>query len=599
MTSHGSGPVSKTFRLGSGMGHPAELASRTVLVVYHRNGAEIAPLRRGKALVVGRTPGSDLVIRDESLSRRHASFEISDEGIRVEDLGSTNGTWLRGQSVGVETLSPGDTVLLGDVTAVVQAIGGEPRLGLDGHDGFVGMLRREVVRGRHFGRPVALMMIRAADRGVGLHTWAQSIPELVRSVDGVALYGGDIVEVLLPETTAGEARELAAKVLASRQDVALLAGVGAMPESATSAESLLEACRHALKRATSAEPVVVAPSGGVTEERGPASTPPSGIVSESEAMRQLLVMARRVARGHIPLLLHGETGTGKEVLAKLVHHEGPRADKAQVTVNCAAIPASLVESTLFGHMKGAFTGAHQSQPGVFEAAEGGTVFLDEIGELPAQAQAALLRVLESKTIVRVGSTKEQRVDVRIVAASHRDLEQMVERGEFREDLLYRLNAIVLELPPLRERREDILPLARGFLRAANEENAASVATIEPDAAAALEAADWPGNIRELKNAIDRAVVIAESDSVKLRDLPERVRSASFEVLEGSMLPPLPRDARLRGDGESFRACMERLETAVLTEAIDEVGGNQTEAAKQLDMPRRTLVHKIKVLGVKR
>ena len=332
------------------------------------------------------------------------------------------------------------------------------------------------------------------------------------------------------------------------------------------------------------------------------------VVAVSDAFKATVKMARRIARGVIPVLLHGETGSGKEVVARFIHDAGPRKDEPMVAVNCAAIPSQLVESTLFGHERGAFTGATNARPGVFEAAHGGTVLLDEIGELPAAAQAALLRVLETKRVTRVGATNEIAVDVRILAASHRDLAALSERGEFREDLFYRLNAVTLDVPPLRERRDDILPLAEHFLADAIDVNKSTVRGMAPEARRALEAYDWPGNIRELRNAIHRAVVIAEHDVIGPGDLPRTLRPPTSDagVAAAETAPEDEREPdeaaprrRLRREGESYRACVERLEKRILTNALTDAGGNQSEAARRLDLPRRTLVHKLKALGVKR
>jgi DNA-binding NtrC family response regulator len=321
-------------------------------------------------------------------------------------------------------------------------------------------------------------------------------------------------------------------------------------------------------------------------------------VAESMAMRELLELARRVARGVIPVLLHGETGTGKEVLARFMHDSSRRSEGPLVAVNCAAIPSQLIESTLFGHVRGAFTGASQAHAGVFEAASGGTVLLDEIGELPAAAQAALLRVLETKTVTRVGSTKEVPIDVRIIAASHRDLAKMVDAGTFREDVLYRLNAVTLEIPPLRERREDVAPLAELFLREASRRNERSMQPLDESVRSALCRHTWPGNIRQLRNAIERAVVIADHDTIRLRDLPAEVRPMEAEGVESASSAETGKSS-VRRTGETFRACIERVERELIVEALELTEGNQSEAARDLDMPRRTFVHKLRTFGIKK
>jgi DNA-binding NtrC family response regulator len=416
-------------------------------------------------------------------------------------------------------------------------------------------------------------------------------------VDKLGVYSDDTIEVVLPEAGPAHALDLARR-LVDDDGAQLVCGVATFPDSATSAEELLTVAREAVQRATRAEPVRAAASQASQTWTAPgAGTGPP--IAESAGMRELYQTAQRVARGAIPVLIQGETGTGKEVLARHIHESGVRRDRPIVCVNCAALPASLIESTLFGHEKGAFTGACQQHKGVFESADGGTVFLDEIGELPAAAQAALLRVLETKRFTRVGSSKELSVDVRIIAATHRDLETMCEEGGFRQDLYYRLNTITLKIPALRERRADIAPLARHLLELANRANESAVSAIDPEALELLEGYAWPGNIRELKNALERAVVIAQASTLTVDDLPERVRAGAGRPPRRTAAQPtgapLSTD-QLEGD---FRTRMERLESEVLVRALRDAGWNQTEASRQLSMPLRTLVYKIRMHGIRR
>jgi two-component system, NtrC family, response regulator AtoC len=317
-------------------------------------------------------------------------------------------------------------------------------------------------------------------------------------------------------------------------------------------------------------------------------------------MREALEAARCVADARVPVVLHGETGTGKEVLAWFIHQHSPRRDKRMTQVNCGAIPKELIESTFFGHERGAFTGAVQQQKGVFEDADGGTLFLDELGELPLAAQASLLRVLETGTFCRVGSSREVAVDVRLIAATHKHLEAMVEAGTFRADLYYRLSTIVVEIPPLRERLDEIDLFAQHFLGLANKANGRSVQGLVPEALALLRAYPWPGNVRELKNAIERAVVMARGTMISPGDLPERVRlfqaGMPREPSPGTGLPPAvtpPPIAR----GEGARERLQQYEVQLLSEALEGVGWNRTEAAKRLGIPVRTLAYRMKVLGL--
>jgi transcriptional regulator with PAS, ATPase and Fis domain len=304
-----------------------------------------------------------------------------------------------------------------------------------------------------------------------------------------------------------------------------------------------------------------------------------------------MTTVKRLAGSTIAVLIHGETGTGKEVIARAIHDGGPRKKQPLRTINCAAIPGTLIESVLFGHEQGAFTGADKVTRGVFEQADGGSVLLDEIGELAAPAQAALLRVLETKKLTRIGGDKEIDVDVRVIAATHRDLEAMVETGKFRQDLLYRLNTITLRIPPLRERVDEIRPLAERFLKEARRQMGSDVRAIEPDALDALDGYAWPGNVRELRNVIERAVVLAEGKSITLADLTERVR--------GGARPPEPEAVETAEASGDYKEHVRRYETELLLRALRKHDGNQTEAAKSLGLPLRTLVHKIQTYGIKK
>ncbi|MBI2375658.1 MAG: sigma 54-interacting transcriptional regulator [Deltaproteobacteria bacterium] len=432
-------------------GAVARLDGRLSLLVYHEGGVDAVHLEEGRACVIGRAEPSDLEVTDQQVSRQHARFVLEGTVVSVEDLGSTNGTWLDDRRVTRARLGAGDSVQLGSTRVFVHASGtGGTSPGLEG---------------------------------------------------------------------------LAAPIVISR------------------------------------------------------------------SMRELHETVGRLARARIPVLILGETGTGKEVIARALHDRGPRSDRPLRCVNCGAIPSQLLESTLFGHEKGAFTGATQRTAGVFEAANGGTVFLDEIGELGAGAQAALLRVLETQTVARVGSTEELAVDVRVVAATHRDLEVMCASGAFRRDLFYRLNAMTLRVPPLRERPEEIIPLAERFLLAANRANGTSVTEIDAQARAVLTSYRWPGNVRELKNAVDRAVVIARGASISVVELPEALREAVAPAAETAPgIEPLA--ARADDSVDDFRRHILRLERALIKAVLLGCRGNRTEAARKLSMPLRTLMHKL-------
>ncbi|AUX23002.1 hypothetical protein SOCEGT47_035180 [Sorangium cellulosum] len=468
-----------------------------LLMIYHRHGTETVRLTEGVGVVIGRDPTADVAIMERSLSRRHARFTFQRGDVLVEDLGSTNGTFLRGQRVERGVLKPGDEVMLGEITASLRVIASAelPVLNLD----------------------------------------------------------------------------------------------------------LLDAPRGALERTPlpSADGLM----GGPTPAGGMRAISDEGLVMRSPAMRPVLETAMRLARSSAPVLLQGETGTGKDVFARLIHEAGPRHKKQMVRVGCSGVPAQLLESTLFGHEAGAFAGATQAHEGVFEACAGGTVVLDEVGDLPLSSQAALLHVLDTRRVVRVGSTREIEVDVRIVATTHRDLEAMCEAGTFRPDLLYRLNAVPLRIPPLCERREDIGPLAQRFLQQANEVHRRNVRSLSPETLALLEQYPWPGNVRELRSAIERAVVIARGSVITPLDLPEGLHNLSARKLS-TPPPPAERPAiEIATPGPApmigLKAQMDRLEAEIILDALRATNGNLAMAARRLRMPLRTLQEKIASHGLKR
>jgi two-component system NtrC family response regulator len=302
------------------------------------------------------------------------------------------------------------------------------------------------------------------------------------------------------------------------------------------------------------------------------------IVAESPQMARVLDMVVRVAPTETTVLIMGESGTGKELIARAIHGNSPRARGPFVAVNCAAIPENLLESELFGHVKGAFTGAIRDRVGKFEAADGGTVFLDEIGEMRADLQVKILRVLEERTLERVGDNRPIRVDVRVLAATNKDLGKAIQAGEFRDDLYYRLNVVPVTIPPLRERPADVLVLAQHFLRRLG---AASSLTIAPDAFRALESYDWPGNVRELENALERALIFHRGDVISLADLPETIRAPRNR--EAAALP-----VSLPESGLS----LEEVEKELILRALQKHDWNQSRAARYLGITRHTLLYRI-------
>ncbi|HEU4558427.1 MAG TPA: sigma-54 dependent transcriptional regulator [Longimicrobium sp.] len=317
-----------------------------------------------------------------------------------------------------------------------------------------------------------------------------------------------------------------------------------------------------------------------------------GLIGDSPAIREVVKVVRRAGPTDATVLITGESGTGKEVVARALHAESRRRTRPFVALNCSALPGDLVESELFGHVRGAFTGADRDREGMFEAADGGTLFLDEVGDLAGPAQAKLLRALEERQVTRLGSNKPISVDVRVVAATHRPLDRMSADGGFRDDLLYRLRVISLHLPPLRERREDVPPIALHFLTGMAARHGRPVRGLGESARRALLAYDWPGNVRELRNAIERAVVLAEGETIEASDLPPQ--------LLASAAPLRPVDAALADlpFAEARERAVDAWESAYLQAALER-HGTVSAAARALGLHRQSLQKKLRQLGLTR
>src|ERR1700730_300197 len=328
------------------------------------------------------------------------------------------------------------------------------------------------------------------------------------------------------------------------------------------------------------EELAAAVAGGASLEQGLAATGEAGVIGRSAAIRNVLDMLLLAAPTDATVLIEGETGTGKELVAKAVHGLSPRSRAAFVAVNCAALPETLVESELFGHEKGAFTGADKPREGRFRQANGGTLFLDEIGEMPIALQAKLLRAIQEREIQPLGTDKMQRVDVRVIAATNRNLGELAAAGRFRTDLYYRLNVVPLHLPPLRERREDIAVLAAHFARRSNRHFTA-------EAVAALEGYAWPGNVREMENLIQRLTVLKPTGDFDVVDLPPSFRQANS---------PVPTPQGLPAEGIDLYGTLRHLEDRLINEALERSGGNRNEAARSLCLNRTTLVEKLRKMN---
>jgi DNA-binding NtrC family response regulator len=315
------------------------------------------------------------------------------------------------------------------------------------------------------------------------------------------------------------------------------------------------------------------------------------LLGESPATRHLIEEIERVAPYKTSVLIMGESGTGKELVARTIHQQSPRRDRPWVAINCSAIPRDLMESELFGYVKGAFTGANQARLGRLEQAQGGTLFLDEVGDLDLALQTKLLRVLQEREFSPLGSDQVRKVDVRILSATNRDLKQMVREGRFREDLFYRLDVYTITVPPLRERREDIPLLAQVFLSQLAAETDKPVRQISPEALEVLTHYQWPGNIRELRNAVERSLLSCRGDTIEAHDLP-------YAILRGTSAAPQGGDSLLDMMGSAdLDAWLETVERRAILQALEQSGGVQAAAARRLGISERSLWHRVKKLKI--
>jgi two-component system response regulator PilR (NtrC family) len=310
------------------------------------------------------------------------------------------------------------------------------------------------------------------------------------------------------------------------------------------------------------------------------------IIGNSQAMHQIYDLIKRVSQAPTNILVTGESGTGKEVVAKAIHYNGPLKDRPFVTINCGAIPENLMESEMFGHKKGSFTGAVSDKSGLFEVADGGTLFLDEVGELPITIQVKLLRAIQERVIRRVGATEDMKVEVRIIAATNRHLEEMVQKGTFRQDLFYRLNVINIKTPPLRDRKEDIPILAQHFLKKYNDKLSKSINGISDEAMEALKKYDYPGNVRELENMIERTVALEGGSTILPESLPPLVSTPSGRKMASS------HEIEVTDDGVDLDKVMGQIEKELLIKAIHTAGGVKKRAAKLLSITFRSMRYRV-------
>jgi two-component system, NtrC family, response regulator AtoC len=544
---------------------------------------------------IGRESDSEVCIESPEVSRAHARIHLG-ETIELEDLGSSNGTIVCGEqlaSKGRTLLYPGDLIEIGQFTIFVQ----EARMRSSGsrvrrilpHGYFESRVETECARANRIGTMFAVGRLHL-ERDFPSEKLLTIFAEVLRGDDELACYAPREFEFLLSDASVQRVDRINAQLGKKLEDAGVSdsfrIGMAVFPRDARSSENLIAIACDAIR------------NGDADPETA------QTIVVEDESMIVLHRLLEKIAKGSISVLILGETGVGKEIAAELIHRKSRRADHPLIRLNCAALSENLIESELFGYEKGAFTGAMRSKPGLLETAEGGTIFLDEVGELPLSTQVKLLRVLEERKVLRVGGLEAKAIDVRIMSATNRDLALEIEEGRFRQDLFFRLNGISVTVPPLRNRAVEISGLAKLFVTQICElDQRADLPTISSEAMHWLESYAWPGNIRELRNVIERAVLLADEGRILPEHLPLEnmnaplLTSTQVDALEADgALKDHPTDAtprkKLLGEIQDF-------EKNRIIEALMTCDGNQTKAAKMLGIARRTLIKRLDLYGIPR
>lgn len=564
-------------------------------------------------VTMGRSSEVSLRIHHASVSRRHARLLLQGGDYVVEDLGSHNGTKVNGQRIsGPCPVRSGDVIAVGEVLLILHqpAAAPPPRMVLDARS-----LRRRLCEERerslHYERPFALLTI---DLGVG--PWdrdglAVALHPQLRNMDVLGVLGESLLCVVLPDLDEEEVVELGHALLAQLlpQHPRVRGGYSLCPGDGHEIDTLITVSRRAAE-ASSAGRVVGAAAIPSIRQFGEQT-----VLLADPAMLRLYDLIERLGQSTMPVLISGETGCGKELAAAALHHHSPRRGKRLLAINCAALPDTLAESELFGHERGAFSGAVQAKVGLLESAQGGTVFLDEVGELSPAIQAKLLRALETQRIVRVGDVRERPIDIRLVAATHRDLEAEAKAGRFRQDLYFRLGAAVVSLPPLRHRPMEIPMLARTFLSKARRRLEKAPLFLSDQVMERLLAYRWPGNVRELKNDMEFLATTVADGAVEIWHLPAKLGVSSAKETESlktspvSGAPPFARSAELPhaipatgrrgGTFVPIEQELRSLERTRMLEALEATQGVQSQAAELLAMPKRTFFAKMKYYGLSR
>jgi len=571
---------------------------RQYVVAFDADRSRMFELPVAGEILIGRGDEAQLRLSDAAASRCHAVIQTAAGEATLVDVGSQNGTRLNGERVvGACPLASGDVITICATTLVYHASSPAIRSPtvLD-FAAFRQRLVQELERSRGYHRPLTLV---AATLGqVDRASIALALERHLRIMDVTGWGGLGQLLVLMPEVTADGAFQAAGQLLSILQPVAPAARVGfaSCPADGIDVDTLLEAARTS---ALDAQPSAVA---SATRTFRTLEVGDRNVIVADPTMIRLYDLIGRLAKSRLSVLICGETGTGKELAARAIHEWSGRRGKPLVAINCAAIADTLIESELFGHDRGAFTGAVGTKIGLLEHGAGGTVFLDEVGELSAVAQAKLLRALEHKTVMRIGDPREREIDIRIVAATNRKLEAEVAAGRFRQDLYFRLSGGMIWIPPLRDRKREVAILAQRFLEQACEGMGCDAKTLSDDALRLLSMHHWPGNLRELQNLMAYAAAAMENPIVEAWELEEHLGRRLYEVPQIEPEPGASAEASAtQGTAQgAFRPIEEEvraLERARMVAALAATAGHQRRAAELIAMPLRTFQTKAKLYGL--
>ena len=513
---------------------------------------------------IGRLPTCGISVDHDAVSRRHAVLRRRGDRITIEDLGSRNRTLVNGVAIdGARRLAAGDVLAIGPMTAMLAtSTAARSSRQVATVSEFEDRLESEVDRARRYQRPLALVMARFTGTADAITTHIERLGHHLRRMDLLAEYGVDEIAIVLPEA-GGVAAEVVAARARQAGGLEVQIGIAVFPADGSSIGELISAASARRRGALGPRPA---------EQVDLRTLLGRSLVILDPQMQQLYELAKRVAASLIPVLVTGETGVGKEVVAEAIHRLSPRAAGPYVRLNCAALPSALLEAELFGYEPGALGGAVAGRGGLFEAAAGGTLYLDEIAELPLAVQAKLLRVLEHRAITRVGGVTETAIDVRLICASQRELELEARRGRFREDLYIRISGFRIPVPPLRDRRAEIPALAAHFARELSPDHAAIV---DAEALDLLSNYGWPGNVRELRNVIERALVMSGHGRIEPSHLSDHVRERTAPNASGG--------------GLNVRQRVLLVEREAVEQALEASKWNQTHAARLLGVSRFALI----------